>query len=344
MKILFVQPGCPEYRYKFFELMSEKFKGMGILHFWDNCFDKNSNFLIDELNTSKFSFKGIHIIKKLELLIDPYDVIVVGFDPHWINAFLLPLISKKKIVYWGHGLGKNWAMRLFRLSMFKSSSALVTYNEYDRNVLVTDKGLDGKKIFTANNTIHINNSEDLSNSDKKYFLYVGRLQLRKELDLVIRCIAKLKNLGVDALFYILGDGEVEKKRLLSLSKELEIESQIKFLNGTTDDIILKNVFRNAIAYISPGHVGLGVLHSFAYGVPVITFKERDHAPEFHNIVNKVNGFISNEEDLKSILTMPKNRFQEMGARAFIHYRDNASISLMVNGFVQAINFASNDPN
>ena len=41
-----------------------------------------------------------------------------------------------------------------------------------------------------------------------------------------------------------------------------------------DEGDLDLIVENAIAYVSRGPVGLGVLHSFAYGVPVVTLSRR----------------------------------------------------------------------
>jgi glycosyltransferase involved in cell wall biosynthesis len=62
-------------------------------------------------------------------------------------------------------------------------------------------------------------------------------------------------------------------------QKLGCESLVEWLPAIYDHEKLKKSFDGAIAYVSPGHVGLGVVHAFGYGVPVITIEGENHSPE-----------------------------------------------------------------
>jgi len=79
--------------------------------------------------------------------------------------------------------------------------------------------------------------------------------------------------------HIIGEGE-ENEYLKDLSVKLNISNRVIFYGKITNEITLKGLFRQAYAYISPGPVGLGVLHSFAYGVPVLHKKRGNMVQNF----------------------------------------------------------------
>ena len=78
-------------------------------------------------------------------------------------------------------------------------------------------------------------------------LTVGRLQLRKGHDVVIKAIAQLKTRGIIYQYRIAGDGE-EKANLLALCSQLGVTEQIVFLQEISDDI-LKHEYQNCDLFI-----------------------------------------------------------------------------------------------
>ena len=345
LKILFIQPNCRSYRIAFFNGMAKHYSRIDLLHFGEKkVFNTNSQ--VNELETPYlFSFWSMYYVSKLRKVTKGFDVVIVGFDPHWLNIFFLPLFLKGKVIYWGHGLGKNKYLGRLRKFMFRQSLGLILYHK--RNTAdLTKKGLDKRKLYSANNTLHVSNSINTSkNEDKYYFLYVGRLQRRKELDKVLHAILDLKIKGIEKRVVILGDGNQEKNRLMEIVNENNLNDLVSFISGTTDDDTLKTIFEKAIAYVSPGHVGLGVLHSFSYGVPVITFRDRSHAPEYQNIIHNYNGYLlTNENEFSNTLSKSIDTFRELGENAFTTYSEEAKMDIMVNDFVNAINSLTNDFN
>ena len=58
--------------------------------------------------------------------------------------------------------------------------------------------------------------------------------------------------------------------------------------------------------IHPGAIGLSLMHSFGYGLPVITHNCReDHMPEFSVLEDGVNGFTYDCNDIKSLVSIIK---------------------------------------
>ena len=103
---------------------------------------------------------------------------------------------------------------------------------------------------------------------------------------------------------------------------------------------LKSFFDNALVYVSPGPVGLGVLHSFSYGTPVITINSGKHGPELSNIINGVNGYICDDyEDFSNKLNYilnNKKKLKTMSSNAYDHYINKRNNGIMVSAFIDAL--------
>lgn len=337
-KILIIQPSIPPYRVSFFECLANTLEQeLTILHFGTPS--GISHPLINEVIGEFIEIRNIKYILDLKSILEEYMTIITVFDPHWINAFLLPLThTDKKIILWGHGLGKNKFISNIRKKLFQKANSIITYNQEGKSKIV-DLGINQDKIFIANNTLLVENSINTSDSSEKNFLYVGRLQRRKRLDIFLDIFSEL-NLGSKGYtITILGNGAEEKLYLEGCSKKLNIEQYINFVSGTANENILMNYFSKALYYVSPEAAGLGVIHSFAYGVPVLTMKSSNHGPEVNNIINIDNGYIF--DDIKHfkdtlLILLKSSTAKNMGNNAFEMYRAERNIENMVNSFIEAI--------
>ena len=341
-KIVIIQPDVREYREKLYIELSKKYD-IKIIHAGDKKFKSKHNIIEKSIKTIKIL--NIKYILSIEREINEAEAIITIFDPHWVNCFFLPLITSKPTILWGHGTGQSNIVNILREKVAKKSKSIIVY---DRNgkINLVKYGVQSNKIFIANNTIYVKNKNNYSNNNKNSILYVGRLQKRKELDALIKIYAKICNkIPKNTYLMIIGDGSIIRERLIKLSQELGISHKVKIICGTTDHKVLANHFKNAYCYASPGPVGLGVLHSFAYGVPVITFKNRKHGPEIYNIRHDYNGLLISggyDDFGRSIIKLIKNgTYKSMGDNAFMYYKKNRQISNMVEGFDNAIKYAIN---
>lgn len=217
----------------------------------------------------------------------------------------------------------------------------ILYSEIEVARMVAS-GIDEKKIFVAHNTMLITNKENCSNNLKDRFIFVGRAQKRKKVDLLIKAFSNvLKELQSNTKLYIIGEGE-ENNKLKKIVNKLSLNKKVIFTGAIHDHAELKTYFSKSYAYISPGPVGLGVLHSFAYGVPVVTLNYGKHGPEYNNIIDNENGILLNDlnELERMIVNLEKNKNNtiSLGSNAFNHYNNKRNLKVMVNGLIQAINY------
>jgi glycosyltransferase involved in cell wall biosynthesis len=288
--LLILEYGIPHYRNFLFEYFNQYFQNFSILHSGER-FQPDFNFSNKKGKNIKirgeFSlvfFNPIDILKS-DVVISTFNI----YKPHtWFWILLFPW---KKWVLWGQGLGKSnlKILKLFRKLIIQISTGYVVYTEKGKQNLV-ENGVNPDKISVAFNTLNINNHELTKGQD--YFLYVGRIQERKGLEKAIKaCI----DMGFKLM--IVGDGILKEK----FKKEYGNFQNIIFREGIYDEDVLKSIFSNAMAYVSPDHVGLGVVHSFAYGVPVITNKTKEHAPEFEYCNDQNSYLYDNDSQLEYVL-------------------------------------------
>lgn len=281
-----------------------------------------------------------------EISYGKYDVIIAMFDLHW-PAYVLPLFKSRKRcgrwIFWGHRYSRRSVVNYARDWLMKKADAILLYGheEIDRMI---QRGISGHKIFVADNTIHIPNHHDYSSHVKSSFLFVGRLMKRKKIEMLITTFARICNrIPENVKVEIVGDGEC-KDFLHQVAKELSLEDRVIFHGRIDQHDLLAKLFARTYAYISPGPTGLGFLHSFAYGVPVVAINSPEgserHGPEVEYLKHGVNGFTyTNEDELANILMDFCNSprlSSTLGRNAYEFYSKERTLDVMLSGFKQSI--------
>lgn len=331
------------YRKPVYNYLSDQYK-VTILHSGKRSVgasDKYTEVVVNNYKFIKFNLQPL-VLKKI--LSGKYDAIIVMFDFFWpCNILSVFLKRKTKYYWWGHGFGTSALGNQFRKFLIKFSDGIIVYSEHGEKILL-NAGVEESKVFVANNTVEVENHGCDYTEGKKRFLYVGRAQKRKKIDEALKAFSLLPKIKQKkVVFTIIGNG-IENERLKNIANILGIADCVEFPGEINDSTLLKKYFQSSFAYVSPGHVGLGVLHSFAYGVPVITKKNGKHAPEYHNIQDGYNSLLydGTVNDLREKMEMflrDKNKTYEYGRNAYEHYINNCNMENMVNGFKQAINYA-----
>jgi glycosyltransferase involved in cell wall biosynthesis len=155
----------------------------------------------------------------------------------------------------------------------------------------------------------------------------------------------LPRIGKDIVLSIVGNG-FEEENLKAQARALELGDRVQFHGEVRSDRDLLPIFRESIAYFTPGAIGLGVLHAFAYGVTgVTTLRPRQrHGQEFMNLKHDVNSLVlESEADLaQTIVTLCNDRAlaRRLGAAAYRTYHDTRRIDQMVDGFRNSIEYAT----
>lgn len=334
-KVVILQGQIPLYRIPFFNrLGSQRDTALTVIYSGGVIGNVALNF--GAVHVRFFKLAGL----KFQLL--PIDriwrahVVILPLDVSWLSTILVCMVRRKKsFLLWGHGFGKRRLANRVRSWMVRKSAGVILYGDTHRPEFASLTS----HIFIAPNTVDVTNSGFDANSSRYTFLYVGRPQARKKIEELVEAFLRiLDKIPSSISIEIVGS---QNPLVAEIVKERKIEDRVRFLGEVTDDSVLKQVFHRALAYVSPGHVGLGVLHSFAYGVPVVTRREADHAPEFHNLANEKNallydGSISGLAAILLRLALNENLSRTLGFQGYCLYRDKRSMDIMVRGFVDAI--------
>lgn len=231
-----------------------------------------------------FYQKGI-----LPLIWKPYDVYLGLGETHGISTWLFPILvrifkPKKRVYFWSHGwYGKESKKQTFVKKLFfrLPNGGTFVYGDYARNLMVR-AGLPASKIYVIHNSLAypkqliLRKSISLSSIYKDHFgndnpvlVMIGRLNMRKHLDMLFNAVAKLKGEGKQYNIVLIGDGE-DKNKLIELSKTLEITEQVWFYGACYDEMANAELIYNADLCVVPGDIGLTAIHSMMFGTPVIT--------------------------------------------------------------------------
>ncbi len=231
-----------------------------------------------------------------------------NLDVLFVPSHTLPLISKPglKTVITVHDLGSEYLPSMHQLKQrlylgfmqkyqLRTATKIIAVSKATKDDLIRSIKIDQKKI----NVVHegydkekfkIQNSKfKINQSIKKYnliyhnyFLFVGTVQPRKNLERIIKAFAitqlrsgskdsvRSHNRGVSLI--IAGSKGWLSDEIYQLPKKLGIEDSVKFL-GYVPDKDLAPLYAGALAFLFPSlfeGFGLPILEAQACGCPVIT--------------------------------------------------------------------------
>lgn len=337
MKVAIVQEFVPTYREAFFSGLNEALGGQ--LTLFVN--HPNSSLACKQIVFSNNVFFGgiTHGILDLSVF-DHYDAVVLSYDMRWTLLYRALLRRRTyKLFLFGHGMGRRSSLAKLKASIIRLSQGFIAYEEPGADFFA-ERGVQQSKLAFMGNTVAVEDHH-LSKKSRDYFIYMGRLQERKGLDDLIRAYAKLSDAYKSrAGLLFMGDGDL-RGDLEALAVSLGVDEQCQFVPGSYDPLVVRSYLTRAIAYVSPGHVGLGVLHAFAYGVPVITRRDVFHGPEVCNVRDGDNGILvgAGDSQLKDAMSTYLNYPELHKAHcqsAYESYSSNRTMQKMIQRFHDAL--------
>lgn len=326
--IIILEYGVPHYRRFVFEWFKKKFDDIKIIHSGERFGDqygcntqKGINLrLVDGISLCIFN---IFTIKNYDIVISTLNI----RKPHtWMPWFFF---GNKSWIFWGQGIGKSnfKIIKKIKKYIINNSIGYVAYTQEGKDGLIHN-GVLSNKVTVAYNTLKINNS--IFTEGSEYLLYVGRIQKRKGLLKVLHAIK-----GTEIKFVIVGSESDYGKELQEEVSRMNLNKQVAYKGEIMSENKLKQIFSKAVAYISPDHVGLGVVHAFAYGVPVITCKNKEHAPEYY-YCNDANSYLYEKDcELPKIIESvyeDKQKHKEKKKNAYKVYKNKLKYDNVYNAF------------
>jgi len=261
---------------------------------------------------------------------------------HWLKLKKIP------IIYWNHAVNLQDPNNIFKNVFFNYfhtlSDAIILYSE---NQLKYISKNNRKKVFIANNTLNFNsfhkiklNKETLRRKYnipyKKVVLFVGRIQPRKRLEHLLSIFKDID--GLEYGLIVIGPNlSKDSKEIIRNSKNIMYFGEIYNKDKINEFFKLSDVFS------IPGTNGLGLVHAFYWGLPVVTEDVR-HSPEIMYLKNGINGFIVSDGDIKELkdkiflLLDNKNIYKKFSYNAKKTIKNEASIEAMFNSFLAVIKY------
>ncbi len=172
---------------------------------------------------------------------------------------------------------KNWtkysvakAKKVIAVSKTTKKDLIKFYNVPDEKIEVIYNGY-GKNVRNQISKIK-NINQKLNVKKNKFLLYVGTLQPRKNLTVLIKAFAVFKKDNPDFRLIIVGKKGWLFDEIFQQVKDLGIEQEVIF-TGYIPDSELAELYKNAFCYVMPSlyeGFGIPILEAMSYGCPVIS--------------------------------------------------------------------------
>ena len=244
--------------------------------------------------------------------------------------------KNRPVIGWGLGTGSTGGFLLRRhLAMY---DALITYSSAGKQSYAA-AGFPEERIFVACNAAAPRPNRPMPErlpdryDGQPIVLYVGRLQKRKRLDLLMRSCAALSE-ELRPRLWIVGDGPIRAELEAVAADEYP---QTEFFGALYGEELTAR-FDRADLFCLPGTGGLALQQAMASALPLIA-AEADGTQA--DLVRPANGIQVTPGDpdaltasLRSMLADPV-RLRKMGAESFRIVRDEINLEAMAAVFAQA---------
>lgn len=277
------------------------------------------------------------------------DVLVLEANPRYISqtsAVNWMHQRNKPVIGWGLGAPEtrglmNHLQKNLRNRFLSQFDAMITYSQAGA-ASYRAAGIKAQRIFVAYNAVTprpvtpmVKRPLDV-NGKRLSVLFVGRLQARKRVNLLIQaCGSMPEDLQPDLV--VVGDGP-EKENLENLAREKYPHTQFA---GSKFGQELTGLFKQADLFVLPGTGGLAIQEAMSYGLPVIA-AEADGTQA--DLVRPENGWRiipGDQEHLnRSLLDALKDitRLRRYGQESYRIVSEEINLEKMVEVFSQATQY------
>ena len=270
---------------------------------------------------------------------DP-DALIMEANPRYLSSrAAVEWMHKRERPVIGWGLGAPPVRRFReqgRVNFLRHFDALISYSQRGADEYAT-LGFPLDYLFVAHNSVSPSPPWGLPTRPPTFdlrpnILFVGRLQARKNVDLLLGACAEMES---QPRLVIVGDGP-EREALEALAKEIYPGAEFV---GAKHGAELKPYFTEADLFVLPGTGGLAVQEAMSYGLPVIV-AQGDGTQD--DLVRAGNGWQIPPDDFDALVSTMKGalsdaaRLRRMGAESYRIVKEEINIEKMVETFVRAL--------
>ena len=275
------------------------------------------------------------------------DVLVVEANPRYLktpSAVRWMHHRRRPVIGWGLGVPHSagplagWRSSLWRrfLTQF---DAIIAYSRLGAEKYL-QAGFPPERVFTAPNAVMprpthpVPQRPVLFSGGQANLLFVGRLQARKRIDLLLKACAALPD-GQHPQLTIIGEGPA-RAEWESLAGRIYPEAQF---TGAVHGAALEPFYQAADLFVLPGTGGLAVQQAMAYALPVIVAQGDGTQSD---LVRPDNGWQvspGSAADLTACLAdalADPPRLRRMGSESLRIVSEEVNLEKMVEAFSLAI--------
>jgi glycosyltransferase involved in cell wall biosynthesis len=288
-------------------------------------------------------------------------VIVVQATGYLLNYPLLALsgLGLKRIAFWGHGLNRQGDASSFSERIKRRLACAVdwwfAYTQQTARYLAS-VGMDPARITMIENAVDTREfrSAVASVTDAEIADMRSRLGLTSEHRVALYCGSLYSEKRVPYLLEMAAQAAalIPGFRLLVVGSGNEAHLVREYANGHSSVIYAGPLFsgdkaacfRLSEVFVCPGLVGLGILDSFAAGLPMVTTKDALHSPEIDYLVHGVNGLMVDggaAEFAHTVVELLRNpvqlaRLAQGASQAAEHYTVENMVANVVRGILACL--------
>jgi glycosyltransferase involved in cell wall biosynthesis len=314
--------------------------------------------------TDNLVFAHCHPVKNIHLLRGPLyfchqrrlldwlaaedpQALIMEANPRYISAYAAMHWMKQRgrpIIGWGLGATPVSGI----LSTFRSTRRLAFLHHFNGMLTYSGLGADqysnlgipADRIFVVPNAAAPKPSHGMPRRParipgKPSILFVGRLQMRKRVDLLIEACARLPQ-ALQPELVIVGDGP-ERSTLENLAKKVY---PLAVFPGSRHGTDLVPYFSSADLFVLPGTGGLAVQEAMAYGLPIVLGRGDGTNAD---LVRPENGWQILPDSLDALVETLQvalsdvSRLRRMGAESYRIVSEEINLERMVEKFIGALN-------
>ncbi len=357
-RLALLQRVLPTYRAAFFDLLAESCQG-GLSIF------AGQPLAVESIATTQNLVKAQVVVTRNRHVSDPssslylcwQDGVIKWLETHNPDALIVEAnprnMSTRLAVRWMHARGRpvlGWGLgvppltgRLAlarhwnRLSFLRTLDGLIAYS---RRGAEEYRALGLEQVFVAHNAVAKRPTTRPPERAQSLIaaptiLFVGRLQTRKRIDILLGACGTFPSESQPRLI-IVGDGPA---RVESQSLAQKIYPQATFV-GQKHGEFLRPYYAGADIFALPGTGGLAVQQAMTHGLPVIV-AQGDGTQD--DLVRAGNGWQVPSGDQSAFTEILHTalsdipRLRRMGAESFRIVSEEINLEMMVNAFVDALN-------
>jgi glycosyltransferase involved in cell wall biosynthesis len=255
--------------------------------------------------------------------------------------------NKRKVIGWGLGAppihGPLTSLRKReRLNFLYSLDRIIAYSRQGAEQYLR-LGLPQEKVYIAFNAADpapkypLPIRSDQYSKGKATILFIGRLQSRKRVDMLLKACSALP-VEIQPYLVVVGDGPAREKFERIANQVYPIAKFVGAKHGAE----LELYFSGADLFVLPGTGGLAIQQAMAHGLPVIV-AHGDGTQD--DLIRSENGWQIPPNDVDALtytlnqaLTEPA-QLRRMGEISYRIVAEEINIEKMVEVFIQAVNDA-----